>query len=639
MWQDLQTDVLLSTQPGNGGFVNFGETNDGTMYVFATNTITGCTNTMANTITISSLATPIVDITANAPTTGCGTVTVTLSTPYETGCTYQWSSNTQGNIPGATSNTYMATVSNTTKVFTCTATNANDCEASDFIVLTSNPYPTQFAVTTSTPTFCPGEGIVTVNGTTSGGDVVYHLSFGGTTINTITGTGAAYNWTGLSQTGTYTVTAENVETGCELVMGSAYISMNPSPAAAGAITGPTSVCQNATATYSVASIANADSYYWVVPNWVTIISGQGTNQITVTVNQNGMSGSVSVRGHNSVCDTDGTSSSVSLTVMSAPVVNVSASPLTICEGSGTTLTATGGNFYGWSNSLGANSSVWAVPSNSTTYYVTVTNGDGCTASGNVSVTVNQMPDVSIINVPTHACAGDIVNLYADHTGGIWDLNGDVGIDDNTLNTDLSGTGTKTLRYTYTEGGCTAIATQYITIFALPTTNWLSIPTVYVNTPAFNLMPYVSQPTSGDYTASFSGPGVNGNVFNPATAGVGMHMIYYTCVSGFTGCSVTHEFYIDVLSGDDPGNSVESVAAANAVAIYPNPASEILNLTGINTQEIISLQVIDITGRVIYENENLDEDIQINLDNFLPGNYMIRFFDTDGMTVCKKFMKN
>ena len=87
------------------------------------------------------------------------------------------------------------------------------------------------------------------------------------------------------------------------------------------------------------------------------------------------------------------------------------------------------------------------------------------------------------------------------------------------------------------------------------------------------------------------------------------------------------------------NSVESVAAANAVAIFPNPASETLNLTGIDTKEIISLQVIDLTGRVIYTNENLDEDIQIDLNSFLPGNYIIRFFDIDGMSVSKKFMKN
>lgn len=633
MWQDLQTDVLISTQPGNGGYVNFGETNDGTMYVFATNTITGCTNTMANTITISSLATPILDITANAPTTGCGTVTVTLSTPYQTGCTYQWSSNTQGNIPGATSNTYVASVTNATKVFTCTATNANDCESSDFIVITSNPYPTQFAVSTTTPTFCPGEGVVTIAGTTSGGNIMYHLSFGGNVINTITGNGAAYSWTGLSQTGTYTVTAENVETGCELVMGSVYLSANPLPAAAGTITGPTDVCQNATVTYSTGAITNASTYTWSVPTWTTIVSGQGTSQITLLVNTAGVSGNITVMGQNA-CG-GGAISSIAINVMAAPTVNTTATPGNICAGNSTTINAGGnGTSFVWSGGMTTQSAV-VYPTGNTTYNVTVTGSNGCTTSGNVSVTVHQLPTVTLTLPETNFCQNDqpITVSGGSPAGGTYTGNC---IFNNQFIPSSTQPGGYTVTYTYEDGyGCSGIASQDVVFNQAVLPVFLNIPgPIYINTPGFYLTGYVS-PSGG----TFEGPGVVGNMFNPAVAGPGTHMITYTYIHPITGCSGEQIQWIVVSSGNDPGNSVESVAAANAVAIYPNPASEILNLSGINTQEIISLQVIDITGRIIYENGNLDEDIQINLNNFLPGNYIIRFFDRDGMSVSKKFMKN
>ena len=51
----------------------------------------------------------------------------------------------------------------------------------------------------------------------------------------------------------------------------------------GLISGPTNVCGVTTATYSVVAVAGATGYKWTVPADLTIVSGQGTNTINVSI--------------------------------------------------------------------------------------------------------------------------------------------------------------------------------------------------------------------------------------------------------------------------------------------------------------------------------------------------------------------
>jgi len=76
-----------------------------------------------------------------------------------------------------------------------------------------------------------------------------------------------------------------------------------------------------------------------------------------------------------------------VTVHANPVANAGPD-VSILRGSSTTLTATGGGTYLWSNSAGSTASVDVSPVNTTTYTVTVKNAAGCTATDNVVVTVN-----------------------------------------------------------------------------------------------------------------------------------------------------------------------------------------------------------------------------------------------------------
>lgn len=86
-----------------------------------------------------------------------------------------------------------------------------------------------------------------------------------------------------------------------------------------------------------------------------------------------------------------------VTVFPNPTVTVS-SDQTICMGSATTLSATGGSTYNWSPATGLSSPTVANPSASptstTTYTVTITDINGCMATDMVNVMVNPLPNVN-----------------------------------------------------------------------------------------------------------------------------------------------------------------------------------------------------------------------------------------------------
>ena len=113
------------------------------------------------------------------------------------------------------------------------------------------------------------------------------------------------------------------------------------------------------------------------------------------------------------------------------------------------------------------------------------------------------------------------------------------------------------------------------------------------------------------------------------------MVTYTYTHPITGCTASQIQYINV----EPGYlGINDLAAANAVVMYPNPTSNTLSLTGINTQEIISLKITDIIGQILYTNENLSETMQLDVAGFVPGTYFISFISADGVSVTKRFMK-
>jgi len=68
----------------------------------------------------------------------------------------------------------------------------------------------------------------------------------------------------------------------------------------GTITGPTTICGNQSATYSIASVAGASTYSWSIPAGAVITTGQGTETVSITYSVTG--GNICVTAANS-CST------------------------------------------------------------------------------------------------------------------------------------------------------------------------------------------------------------------------------------------------------------------------------------------------------------------------------------------------
>jgi hypothetical protein len=146
-----------------------------------------------------------------------------------------------------------------------------------------------------------------------------------------------------------------------------------------------------------------------------------------------------------------------------------------------------------------------------------------------------------------------------------------------FNPATAGVGTHTLTYNFLDTHCTNTTTINVTVYDLPTVNIGSVNPMCVNASQILLS---GSPSGG----TFSGPGVLGNNFNPATAGVGTHTITYN--------------YTDANSC---GNSATTnITVYDAPAEYPDIRIQICpNLTQINLSSYLdATRFVSVTWSII-----------------------------------------
>lgn len=621
---------------GTGLPLNFGnQLLPGVYTVIATSLTTGCSIPMSNSINITVNPIPAIALTASGPVEFCGSGTVTLTANAGSGVTYYWQHNGV-NIPGANLNQYVA---NATGMYTVVATSTSTgCSNDNDTMVQVHPLPQVFTVSSSDSSFCEGSTGVTINLNGSQTGINYQLLLDGLPVGSIVaGTGLALDWTNQDDAGTYSIVAEDNLTGCTSTMSAApTVAMNPLPDDAVSITGPTSVCQGSSASFSTSPILNASSYTWSVPMGATITSGGGSTMITVMFSGSA-SGDISVYGQNT-CG-GGQPYIFPVTVNTAPSLATSASPATICAGNSTTLSASGsGVSYIWTGGS-TGSSVNMTPSTTTTYYVTATGSNGCTSTDDVVVTVNPLPNVTLALSPSSACQGVYsVTLSGGSPAGGSYIGGCVS-GTNTVYPGSLPVNTWGIYYEYTDPGTGCSNTSPTYNFTINPEPWVDFDPFYPGA----VIPLDEPPfivtTGAPYGGTYSGPGfyqVGTNWwFSAADAGTGTHTATYSYTALSTGCDgEEYRTYTVGAVGID-----EVTAAVNAVSIFPNPVSgSYLNLHGIDTKEISSLKVMDVMGRILFENSILSENMQLDVAEFAPGTYIIFFTDADGVSVSKRFVK-
>jgi hypothetical protein len=132
---------------------------------------------------------------------------------------------------------------------------------------------------------------------------------------------------------------------------------------------------------------------------------------------------------------------------------------------------------------------------------------------------------------------------------------------------------------------------------------------------------------------FSGPGVTNDSIDPVAAGEGDHTIYYTVTDTITGCTNTVSTVVTVY--DNMTTSITETVTEQ-IAIYPNPSDgqTRIDLTVLKDRSNASVQIFDVSGRIVYNKVSPDESITLDAGYLNPGIYIVQLLD-NGVVVAKE----
>jgi hypothetical protein len=167
-----------------------------------------------------------------------------------------------------------------------------------------------------------------------------------------------------------------------------------------AILGNTTLCSGSTVTYSISSIAGATSYSWT---YTGLSSGSSvSNTIQIVPMSSGVLSAVA----QNAC---GSSSAQTLQINVNPEPTIGVNSGSICAGNSFTINPSGASTY---TIQGGNPVV--MPTTNSNYTVMGTSAQGCVSSlaALASVTVHQLPNLTISGTLSVICSGESLNLTA-----------------------------------------------------------------------------------------------------------------------------------------------------------------------------------------------------------------------------------
>ncbi|HOY31141.1 MAG TPA: gliding motility-associated C-terminal domain-containing protein [Bacteroidales bacterium] len=584
-WTNSNTAVGL-TSGGTGNIASFIASNTGTTPISATITVTPTVNTCqgtssAYTITVNPV--PSVNVPANITVCTNGTVPTVNFTSMPAGGTFSWTNsntaiglgaNGTGNIPSFTAtNTGNNPITATITVVPV----ANNCTGiSSSFTITVSPVPT-----VSVPaniTVCKNSPVAATNFISSPAGGSFAWTNSNTAIGLVaSGTGNIPGFTAANQSNspvTATISVIPTVNGCTGTPSTYTITVNPTPVVS--VPANINVCSSGSVPATSFSSSPAGGIFaWTNSNTAIGLGVSGTGNITAftAVNTTNAPITATITVSATVNSCPGTPSSYTITVNPVPTVSVP-SNITICNGGsipGTNFVSTpAGGTFAWTNSnnaiglaasgtgnIGSYTAAnnGAVPITATIAVVpTVNNCPGTSSS--FTITVNPTPSV-IVPSNISICNGDVVpgtSFTSPVSGATFSWTSS----NTTIGLSAGGTGdissftavntgnvvqTSTIAVTPSANNCTGIASSYmINVNPTPQISFVTMPQLCVTSPVLTLSQ--ASPAGGTY----SGPGITGNSFDPAAAGIGTHTITYDFTHPVTGCSNSGTTQIVVTSG-------------------------------------------------------------------------------------------
>jgi len=277
----------------------------------------------------------------------------------------------------------------------------------------------------------------------------------------------------------------------------------------------------------------------------------------------------------------------------------------ICEGESVTLSASGADTFLWSTQE-STSSITVSPEETTTYSVTGTDANNCSATEDVVVEVNALPNADA-GPDQEICEGESVTLTA--TGG-----GDYLWSDGQTTATISESPQNSQGYSVevTSGeGCMASSSVNVVVNTLP-----SQPLITVDGSSL-----VSSQATG-YQWYFNGQPIEGatdGTYTPIETGD-----YTVEVLDENGCSSISEIYNWITVGISE--------RANEVSVHPNPFQNNLSIN--STEEIRDIIVYDIRGKIIQQVKPSTNRILIETSAWANGIYHLQVFTDKNVLVSK-----
>ncbi len=463
-------------------------------------------------------------------------------------------------------------------------------------------------VVSTTPGSRCGTGTITLGATASEGTLSWYANAtGGTPL----ATGPSFTTPSISTTTTYYVSAAIGSPVCEGPRTAVTATVNPNPVASITPAGPVLVCAGNITTLTA---SGGDNYQW------RDASGNiaGATASTYTT---GTAGTYSVIAVTAATGCADTAAPVTVVVNPLPTVFLG-NDTTFC--SGNTLTLNAGNqgaTYLWdNNSTNQTRNV----TTSGTYYVKVTNGNGCVKTDTINVMVNPSPVVNLGNDTTF-CHGNTLTLNAGNPGAtyLWDNN-------TTAQTrTVNSTGAYSVKVT-NGFGCVGKDTINVTVTEVPS----GVINAVHGSPATYTFNVINAQNVSTYTWNFGdgSPTVNGTLVQHTYTTNSIYTVTVT-MNGMCNDQAINSRTVDVY--DANGTGIHQLEDNKDLVLYPNPAKDLVVLEKRNSLEMKHVSVYNVIGQLIYNAKADSKDKhRLNTSGMASGIYTVRVETEKGFIVRK-----
>ena len=303
------------------------------------------------------------------------------------------------------------------------------------------------------------------------------------------------------------------------------------------ISGPNKVCPGTVATYSIGNVARANSYTWTVPAGAIILSGQGTNIINVEYTATFAGGQMSVFGSNPCGNGPARTKGISYNVLTAPAGII---------GQNSGLCGATGVVFSTNGTTGAASYLWTVPAGAS-----IVSGQGTTSI--------------VVDFPSTAFSSTV------SVAGI--------------------------------NGCGAGNARSMTVTAVPAqTSPISGPLVVCSNSVYQ---YSVSTAAGATTYTWGIP--TGFQILNNTQGT-KNLDVRSGLNPTTGLTITVR--ASNACGSGPVRSINGISISTcarelssadlSLSVYPNPVSDLLNITyTVDADKDVLLTLIDASGRLVH----------------------------------------